>query len=140
MTKRILVVEDQEDLRDVLRTLLVGSGYEMLEAADGEAGVAKAQSDRPDLMVRVHPPSDSGPLLAKYKLKFGPAVLIDNRLEFVGVPRYRMLLERIEISKRRALAPPQPPAAAAPPAPAPAKPAPATPPATPPAKPAGPTS
>ena len=51
MTKRILVVEDQEDLRDVLRTLLVGSGYEMLEAADGEAGVAKAQSDRPDLIL-----------------------------------------------------------------------------------------
>lgn len=51
MTKRILVVEDQEDLRDVLRTLLVGSGYEMLEAADGEAGVAKARSDRPDLIL-----------------------------------------------------------------------------------------
>jgi two-component system, cell cycle response regulator DivK len=51
VTKRILVVEDQEDLRDVLRTLLVGSGYEMLEAADGEAGVAKAQSDRPDLIL-----------------------------------------------------------------------------------------
>ena len=51
MTKRILVVEDQEDLRDVLRTLLVGSGYEVLEAADGEAGVAKAQSDRPDLIL-----------------------------------------------------------------------------------------
>ena len=33
------------------RTLLVGSGYEMLEAADGLAGVAKAQSDRPDLIL-----------------------------------------------------------------------------------------
>ena len=51
MTKRILVVEDQEELRDVLRTLLVGSGYEMLEAADGQAGVAKVQSDRPDLIL-----------------------------------------------------------------------------------------
>jgi CheY-like chemotaxis protein len=38
MTKRILVVEDQEDLRGVLRDLLTGSGYEMIEAADGEAG------------------------------------------------------------------------------------------------------
>ena len=34
MTKRILVVEDQEDLRGVLRTLLTGSGYAMLEAVD----------------------------------------------------------------------------------------------------------
>jgi CheY-like chemotaxis protein len=45
MTKRILVVEDQEDLRGVLRTLLTGSGYEMLEAVDGQDGVAKAKSD-----------------------------------------------------------------------------------------------
>src|SRR5262245_14759698 len=51
MTKRILVVEDQEDLRGVLRTLLTGSGYEMLEAADGQAGVAKAKADRPDLIL-----------------------------------------------------------------------------------------
>jgi two-component system chemotaxis response regulator CheY len=47
MSKRILVVEDQEDLRGVLRTLLTGSGYEMIEAADGQAGVAKAKSERP---------------------------------------------------------------------------------------------
>ena len=51
MTRRILVVEDQEDLRGVLRTLLTGSGYEMLEAADGETGVARAKSDRPDLIL-----------------------------------------------------------------------------------------
>ena len=51
MTKRILVVEDQEDLRGVLRTLLTGSGYAMLEAVDGETGVARAKSDRPDLVL-----------------------------------------------------------------------------------------
>lgn len=49
MTKRILAVEDQEDLRGVLRDLLTGSGYEMLEAADGVTGVAKAAADEPDL-------------------------------------------------------------------------------------------
>ena len=51
MTKRILVVEDQEDLRGVLRTLLTGSGYEMVEAADGQAGVEKAKAERPDLIL-----------------------------------------------------------------------------------------
>ena len=51
MTKRILVVEDQEDLRGVLRTLLTGSGYAMLEAVDGETGVARAKSDQPDLIL-----------------------------------------------------------------------------------------
>jgi len=51
MSKRILVVEDQEDLRGVLRTLLTGSGYEMLEAADGQAGVEKAKAEKPDLVL-----------------------------------------------------------------------------------------
>jgi two-component system cell cycle response regulator DivK len=51
MSIRILVVEDQEDLRGVLRDLLTGSGYAVIEAGDGEAGVAKAKSDRPDLIL-----------------------------------------------------------------------------------------
>jgi two-component system, cell cycle response regulator DivK len=51
MTKRILVVEDQEDLRGVLRDLLTGSGFDVAEAADGQAGVAKAKSERPDLIL-----------------------------------------------------------------------------------------
>src|SRR5262245_11215136 len=51
MTKRILVVEDQEDLRGVLRDLLTGSGYAVLEAADGQAGIATTKSDRPDLIL-----------------------------------------------------------------------------------------
>ena len=51
MSKRILVVEDQDDLRGILRDLLTGSGYEMIEAADGKAGVAKALTERPDLIL-----------------------------------------------------------------------------------------
>jgi two-component system cell cycle response regulator DivK len=51
MSKRILVVEDQDDLRGVLRDLLTGSGYTVDEAADGQAGIAKAKSDRPDLIL-----------------------------------------------------------------------------------------
>ena len=97
-----------------------------------QAVADRLKAERPDVTVRVLSPEESGSLLTKYKLKFGPAVVIDNRLEFVGVPRYRMLLERIEISKRRALAPPPAPAPAAPAspkpmAPAPKPPAPATP-------------
>jgi two-component system cell cycle response regulator DivK len=51
MAKRILVVEDQEDLRGVLRDLLTGSGYVVAEAGDGKAGVAMAQAERPDLIL-----------------------------------------------------------------------------------------
>jgi two-component system, cell cycle response regulator DivK len=45
MSKRILVVEDPHG---VLRVVL--TGYTVIEAADGEAGVAKAKSDGPDLI------------------------------------------------------------------------------------------
>ena len=51
MTKRILVVEDQEDLRGVLRDLFTSSGYTVIEAVDGAAGVASAKSDRPDIIL-----------------------------------------------------------------------------------------
>ena len=51
MTKRILVVEDQEDLRGILRDLLTGSGYAVAETADGREGVAKAKAERPDLIL-----------------------------------------------------------------------------------------
>jgi two-component system cell cycle response regulator DivK len=51
MTKRVLVVEDQEDNRQILRDLLASAGFEMIEAIDGEAGVAAAASQRPDLIL-----------------------------------------------------------------------------------------
>jgi two-component system cell cycle response regulator DivK len=51
MTKRILIVEDQEDLRGILRDLFTKSGYTVIEAADGATGVASAKSDRPDIIL-----------------------------------------------------------------------------------------
>ena len=51
MSKRILVVEDQEDNRRIIRDLLTSAGYELLEAVDGEAGVSLAKSERPDLIL-----------------------------------------------------------------------------------------
>jgi two-component system cell cycle response regulator DivK len=51
MTKRILVVEDQEDLRAILRDFLTASGYTVIEAADGVEGVAKARSEHSDLVL-----------------------------------------------------------------------------------------
>ena len=51
MSRRILVVEDQEDNRQILRDLLDSAGYKMTEAWDGEAGVAAAKEQRPDLIL-----------------------------------------------------------------------------------------
>jgi two-component system, cell cycle response regulator DivK len=51
MTKRILVVEDQEDNRQILRDLLANSGYEMFEAEDGVQALAAVARQRPDLIL-----------------------------------------------------------------------------------------
>ena len=51
MSARILVIEDQEDNRRILRDLLTSAGYEMIEAATGEEGVAAAETHRPDLIL-----------------------------------------------------------------------------------------
>ena len=47
MTKRILVVEDQEDNRRILRDLLTSVGYELIEAVTGSEGVRLARSSPP---------------------------------------------------------------------------------------------
>ena len=47
MSKRILIVEDQEDLRAILRDFLRASGYDTVEAVDGGEGVAQARSTNP---------------------------------------------------------------------------------------------
>jgi DNA-binding response OmpR family regulator len=48
---RILVVDDEPDLIAVLRMGLQMEGFEVLEAADGAAGLERAQADKPDLIV-----------------------------------------------------------------------------------------
>ena len=51
MSKRILVVEDHDDNRRILRDLLTSAGYEMIEAVTGMEGVAMAETHRPDLIL-----------------------------------------------------------------------------------------
>ena len=51
MTKCILVVEDQEDNRQILRDLLTTTDYQVVEAENGEAALAAIAKQRPDLIL-----------------------------------------------------------------------------------------
>ena len=51
MTKRILVVEDQEDNRQIIRDMLAGTNYEIIEAENGEEALAAVAKQRPDLIL-----------------------------------------------------------------------------------------
>ncbi len=48
---RILIVDDNETNRDILRTRLTVHGYDLLEAGDGEEALAVVKAQRPDLVL-----------------------------------------------------------------------------------------
>ena len=51
MSKLILVIEDQEDNRRIMRDLFTSAGYEVIEAINGEEGVTSAETHHPDLIL-----------------------------------------------------------------------------------------
>jgi len=51
MSQRILVIEDQEDNRQILRDLLTNADLDVIEAENGEAGLVAAADHRPDLIL-----------------------------------------------------------------------------------------
>jgi two-component system cell cycle response regulator DivK len=51
MSRQVLIVEDQDDLRDILRLALEGAGYTVFEAANGRQGVEMVAAKRPDLVL-----------------------------------------------------------------------------------------
>src|SRR2546423_653770 len=102
--------------RDDMVTVTFLSSVQDFQEGRIQEVAERLRKDHADWKVEVVPPEGSKPLLAKYKLQFGPAILVNDRIEFVGIPRYRMLVERVSqvavgrISPRTA----QPPPAAAP--------------------------
>lgn len=50
-SKKVLLVEDNSSVRELIHVLLEGEGYEIIEAVDGLEGLTKAESDKPDLVI-----------------------------------------------------------------------------------------
>lgn len=71
--KTILYVEDNEMNRKIVRDLLKRTKYQLIEAFDGEEGVAKALAMRPDLILMdIQLPKLSG-MDATRRLRADPA-------------------------------------------------------------------
>jgi DNA-binding response OmpR family regulator len=48
---KILVVDDDPDIREAISTVLEAHSYEVITAVDGEDGLAKLKDERPDLLI-----------------------------------------------------------------------------------------
>ena len=51
MPKKILIVEDNEKNRTLVKDVLVYHGYEIIEACDGKEGIKMAKEHKPDLIL-----------------------------------------------------------------------------------------
>lgn len=51
MAEKILIIDDDEDIVESMKIVLKNSGYSVLSAASGAEGLAKAKSEKPDLIV-----------------------------------------------------------------------------------------
>jgi len=48
---RILVIEDEQDIREFCRRLLTGEGHQVVEASNGEIGLSLFRQDPSDLII-----------------------------------------------------------------------------------------
>ena len=51
MAKRILIVDDEVQLVEMVKMRLESAGYEVISAYDGQEGLDKAKKDKPDLII-----------------------------------------------------------------------------------------
>jgi two-component system cell cycle response regulator DivK len=87
MTRRILVVEDQEDNRQILRDLLAHAGYEVFEVSDGEQAQPAAAEHHPDvILMDIQLPILDG-YEATRRIKADPAL---NHIPIIVVTSYAL--------------------------------------------------
>lgn len=87
MRKRILVIEDHEDNRRILRDLLTSAGYEIIEAVTGEEGVRSAETHLPNLIVMdIQLPGVDG-YEATRRIKANPAL---RHIPIIAVTSYAL--------------------------------------------------
>ena len=51
MSKRILIVDDEVELVEMVKMRLESAGYEIISAYDGQEGLEKAKKEKPDLII-----------------------------------------------------------------------------------------
>jgi len=84
MAKTILIIEDDKFLRELIGQKLVREGYDISEAIDGEEGIKKIKTEKPDLILLdlILPGIDGFEVLSRMKadekLAKIPVIILSN--------------------------------------------------------------
>jgi len=84
MAKKILIVEDDKFLRELIVQKLIKEGYDIAEAVDGEKGLKSIKDEKPDLVLLdlILPGIDGFEVLAKMKedvaMAQTPVIILSN--------------------------------------------------------------
>lgn len=78
MTIKILAVDDESDVRRLIQIKLKKAGFEVVTAENGEEGVEKCKSERPDVVILdwMMPKMDGPTAMAKIKAECNPAPIV----------------------------------------------------------------
>jgi two-component system cell cycle response regulator DivK len=95
LPKKILVVDDNQDSRELVVKVLKNRGYEMVEAVDGEEAIEKVIAERPDLILL----DISIPKLNGYEV----TLRLKNMEEFKDIPVVALTAHAMKGDRMKAL-------------------------------------
>jgi two-component system, OmpR family, response regulator VicR len=93
MSYKILVVDDEADVRDILERKLLREGYEVICAKDGEEAIALVASDNPDIILLdlMLPKCNGFDVLKQVREKFNdkwrPVIIVSGQQDLDSVKK-----------------------------------------------------
>lgn len=78
MSIKVLAVDDEDDVRHLIQVKLKKAGFEVITASNGEDGVEKCKSEKPDVVIMdwMMPKMDGPTATAVIKAECHPAPLV----------------------------------------------------------------
>ena len=75
---RILIIDDEEPIREMLRTMLEREGYEVLDASNGAEGIKLCVNDPADLIITdiIMPEKDGMETIVEFRREFPDTKII----------------------------------------------------------------
>lgn len=93
--KKVLIADDKEMGRELVRTVLENSGYTVIEAADGNEALLRAHESKPDLIILdLHMPGLDG---------FGVMTALRRDANFAATPVMALTASAMQGDRERAL-------------------------------------